>query len=410
MSNHHHNTPCLSSQEMLDYIQGILSSQEQHRIEKHLLDCEFCSDALEGIQLMENPNSLLAIEEELNSEINSITAEKEEENESKVIVFFPWRMAAAIVLIFISTITLWMVIPKNNTQELISEKSVPYPAPSENSIELKQESQGMQVPNEQAAPPSKSQAPTISTREEQNIDVTAESLPAVNENVSDELFSEAPSSPVKEESDMAKAVSKQEVKVPESDPSTSENKQSGTSLSEVDIEQKKSGVHITTSAARQHDAGASEDSNKDDFDDLYKKGIKEYKNKKYTSAITYLEQCTNKPEAMFYTGVSYFLIDNPHLALSKLEKYIQTNQTSYREASFWYMGLSYLKLDNKSAAKQSFENVLPFKGEFEKQAMEMLKVYNSFSRLAFTLHHEKYSIRSSIFSSHPTLFPNFNKQ
>ena len=51
MLNHPQNTPCLSSQEMLDYTQGILSTQEQHRIEKHLLDCEFCSDSLEGIQV-----------------------------------------------------------------------------------------------------------------------------------------------------------------------------------------------------------------------------------------------------------------------------------------------------------------------------------------------------------------------
>ena len=70
MLNHPQNTPCLSSQEMLDYTQGILSTQEQHRIEKHLLDCEFCSDSLEGIQLMKNPNSLLSIEEELNLEID----------------------------------------------------------------------------------------------------------------------------------------------------------------------------------------------------------------------------------------------------------------------------------------------------------------------------------------------------
>ncbi len=374
MSNPPHNTPCLSSQEMLDYTQGILSTQEQHRIEKHLLECEFCSDAMEGVQLMKNPNTLLAIEEELNLEIDSMTSEEEEDSDEKVKVLFPWRMAAAIALIFVSTITLWMVIPKNNTQELMSAKSVAYPAPPEISSEPLQESQMMQVPNEQRAPLSKSQAPTVLEREVQVEDAVAESTPESKEKGNEEIFSAVPAAEAKEESDQATTVSNNEVvKVADEKPSTSENVQSGTSLSEVAVEQKKSAVRTTTSSARQQDAGISDDANKFNTDDLYKKGIKEYKNKKYASAITYLEQCINKPEALFYSGVSYFLIDNPHFALSSLEKYIQTNQAIYREATFWYLGLSYLKLDNKSAAKQSFEKVIPFKGEFEKQAMEMLK-------------------------------------
>lgn len=374
MSNHHQNTPCLSSQEMLDYTQGILSTQEQHRIEKHLLDCEFCSDALEGIQMMKNPNSLLAIEEELNLEIDSMTSEEEEDNDEKVKVLFPWRMAAAIVLIFISTFTLWMVIPKNNTQELMSEKSVAYPAPSEISSEPLQENQEMQVPNEQIKTLSKSQAPAFVEREVQVEDAVTESTPESNQKGNEEIFSAVPAAEAKEENDVETSKSKNEVvKASEADLAASENVQSGTSTSEVAVVQKKSAAQVTTSSARQKDEGASDDSNKFSTDDLYKKGIKEYKNKKYAAAIAYLEQCTNKPEALFYNGVSYFLIDNPHLALSKLEKYIQTNQSTYREAACWYMGLSYLKLDNKSAAKQSFEKVLPFKGEFEKQAMEMLK-------------------------------------
>lgn len=374
MSNHHHNSPCLSSQEMLDYTQGILSTQEQHRIEKHLFECEFCSDAMEGIQLMKNPNSLLSIEEELNLEIDSMTSEEEEDSDDKVKVLFPWRMAAAIALIFVSTLTLWMVIPKNNTQKLMSEKSVAYPTPSEISSEPLQESQVMQVQNEQSAPLSKSQAPTILERELRVEDAVTESTTESKEKVNEEIFSAVPATKAKEESDQATTVSSNEVaKAPEADLNAKKNVQAEMSLSEVAVEQKKSAVQATSPAARQQGAGASDDSNKYNSNDLYKKGINEYKNKKYAAAITFLEQCTNKPEAVFYTGVSYLLIDNPHLALSTLEKYIQTNQAKYREATFWYLGLSYLKLDNKSAAKQSFEKVLPFNGEFEKQAMEMLK-------------------------------------
>jgi hypothetical protein len=369
MSNHPHKSPCLSSQEMLDYTQGILSTQEQHRFEKHLLDCEFCSDALEGIQMMDNPNSLLAIEEELNLEIDAITSEEED---IEVKVLFPWRMAAAIVLIFISTFTLWMVIPKNNTQELASEKLVPYPAPSENSSAPLQESHEMLVANEQLSTPSRNHTPPVLEREVHSKDAVAETpKEKATATATDEVFSST--SIAKEESDAAIPASNNELATAPPINATSDDVKAGASLPEETDAIKKSAARATTSAVRKQSADAGDDSDKFKTDDLYKRGIKEYKNKKYSASIFYLEQCSNKPEALFYSGVSYFLMENPHLALSTLEKYIQTNQSTYREASFWYIGLSCLQVNNKSAAKQSFENVLPFKGEFEKQAMEMLK-------------------------------------
>ncbi|MFN0189022.1 MAG: tetratricopeptide repeat protein [Bacteroidia bacterium] len=371
MSNHHHKSPCLSSQEMLDYTQGILSTHEQHLFEKHLLECEFCSDALEGIQLMNNPNSLLTIEEELNLEIDSITAEEDDED-IEVKVLFPWRMAAAIALIFISTFTLWVVIPKNNMQELVSEKSVAYPAPAENSSAPPQEFQEMQVANEQSAPQSKSQTPTVLEREVPINDAVVES-PDEKMVVTDEAFSSLSKAKSKEESNAATGVTDNEVATAPQVNQTSDNMMSGTILNEKSAERKKAEGRLTTSTAQKQNAEAHDDSDKFNSDDLYKKGITEYKNKKYSAAIYYLEQCTDKPEALFYSGVSYFLMDNPHLALSTLVEYIRTNESPYREASFWYLGLSHLQLNNKSAAKQSFEKVLPFKGEFEKQAIEMLK-------------------------------------
>lgn len=43
------NSSHLSRSEMLDYIDGKLTGTELHRIEHHLTDCEFCSEAVEGL-------------------------------------------------------------------------------------------------------------------------------------------------------------------------------------------------------------------------------------------------------------------------------------------------------------------------------------------------------------------------
>ncbi|MCW3466887.1 anti-sigma factor family protein [Chitinophaga nivalis] len=42
-------TGCPSQQQLLDYVQGKLTAEEQHEVEMHLADCELCSDALEGL-------------------------------------------------------------------------------------------------------------------------------------------------------------------------------------------------------------------------------------------------------------------------------------------------------------------------------------------------------------------------
>ena len=42
---------CLSPDELKSYQSGILSHDKKLDIERHLIDCDFCSDALEGYQM-----------------------------------------------------------------------------------------------------------------------------------------------------------------------------------------------------------------------------------------------------------------------------------------------------------------------------------------------------------------------
>jgi tetratricopeptide (TPR) repeat protein len=377
MSNHSSSAPCLSSQEMLDYTKGILSPIEQHRIEKHLLECEFCADAMEGVEMMTNPKELLNVEEELNFDMDAMISGEEEEQDDKIKVLFPWRIAAAFALILVSTFTLWMIIPKTNVQELALENSQPYPAPEEAASETILQNREMQVPNEQSAPTvaknnAKTEAPAIMQMET----TVSETVTAEKDVQADEVFSsQLATEPQSVNEGNEKALDNTLAKA-QKEERDDELKTKSMTMSEVAVASKKQSARAASSVEAQEEAATMRDnydSYKVNTDELYKRGIKEYKNKKYALAISHFEKCSDKAKARFYEGVSYFLIENPHLALTNLEKYIQTNQPQYREASYWYSGLSYLKLGNKVAAKQAFEKVLPFKGEFEKQATEMLK-------------------------------------
>lgn len=62
---------CPSHQQLKDYFENKLSGKEKHLIEEHLIDCEMCTDELEGISFMKDPEKLDAIIEGINSNLNT---------------------------------------------------------------------------------------------------------------------------------------------------------------------------------------------------------------------------------------------------------------------------------------------------------------------------------------------------
>jgi len=52
-----HSENHLTARQMQDYLSGNLSDAEMHRIEKHMLGCDFCAEAMEGLETMEDPTT-----------------------------------------------------------------------------------------------------------------------------------------------------------------------------------------------------------------------------------------------------------------------------------------------------------------------------------------------------------------
>ncbi|CAN5638561.1 hypothetical protein BH11BAC1_BH11BAC1_09040 [soil metagenome] len=55
----------LTTGQMLNYLRHNISREEKHLVERHITDCEFCSDALEGLKKLEADASMLTITAEL---------------------------------------------------------------------------------------------------------------------------------------------------------------------------------------------------------------------------------------------------------------------------------------------------------------------------------------------------------
>ncbi len=69
MKNLHHHifseTTCISKETMLKFINKQLSQKELHDVQKHLIGCDFCSEALEGMQHAKNPSVLFNIDHKI---------------------------------------------------------------------------------------------------------------------------------------------------------------------------------------------------------------------------------------------------------------------------------------------------------------------------------------------------------
>src|SRR4051812_24273827 len=86
---------CISEENLIAYVKGTLNPRMQHEIEKHLLDCEMCSDALDGLMLLDSPEDISEITNTINAEID----ERISASQTKIRVMFPWQMAAAFALL-----------------------------------------------------------------------------------------------------------------------------------------------------------------------------------------------------------------------------------------------------------------------------------------------------------------------
>lgn len=108
---------CLTTGMLLKYIKGELSGLEMNQVERHLAGCEMCSDELEGLSIMENPEKIDQISHELNQRIDLITTTPKKE--------IPYlgmyiRLAASIIIILgISTVIYFMAFRK--TTEILPD-------------------------------------------------------------------------------------------------------------------------------------------------------------------------------------------------------------------------------------------------------------------------------------------------
>ncbi|MCF8298500.1 MAG: hypothetical protein K9J13_13210 [Saprospiraceae bacterium] len=116
-------TGCLSDEVLHKYLMNELSKEEKHLVEKHLVDCEICSDVLEGMSLVGDYKSVATIITDINSDIKSyIEKPKPKSRVIKLNSWIPYVAAAAILLFIISIFYLRQDL--NENQIIVAEKAI----------------------------------------------------------------------------------------------------------------------------------------------------------------------------------------------------------------------------------------------------------------------------------------------
>jgi tetratricopeptide (TPR) repeat protein len=329
---------CLSLEEMQAYIDGSLKGADLNRVERHLLDCEMCEDALEGLK--NSPNATANIDL-IDEAIDRMT-------ESKPKVIFPWKIAAAFALIFASTLTLWLVIPKNDENKL-AEKSVDSnqqlinsdqsvvaepTSPTSTSNSIPAQDQAQQNGNSSSAPAAGSPTPQVTTsrmamevspNKNSREDVVADEVAEKTQGfaVSQEEALEPQMAPPVEISKKAKADNVKEEKV------------------NVAEAEKFSSAKMYESAPAVTMAAKDVKANKIATDEFLNSGIKELEKGEY-----------KKAEQIF---ISYLAMESPK-----------------RDQAYWYLSKIYIHQKDNSKAKKMLNAVIKENKSFVKEAQEAL--------------------------------------
>lgn len=119
-------TDCLSEQTLFDYIDKKLSAKESHVVERHLLSCELCSDAIEGLEILKDRSRISTIKSEINKRVSV------PQKETKVISInykIVLSIAASILLLVGGVFFFNLLNNKNEMAALKQDETVLPPPP-----------------------------------------------------------------------------------------------------------------------------------------------------------------------------------------------------------------------------------------------------------------------------------------
>jgi hypothetical protein len=100
-----HLNPDIDQETLLLYLQGKLSAEKQHELEMKMLDNDFETDAMEGLQNMSDTQNVSFLVEQLNRDLRKRTTQKKSRREKLRLKSDPWIWVAILILLLLIVIS-----------------------------------------------------------------------------------------------------------------------------------------------------------------------------------------------------------------------------------------------------------------------------------------------------------------
>jgi hypothetical protein len=100
-------SPDSNQETLLKYLKEQLDKEEQHKLEKHLLDDDFENDAVEGLQSIENKQGIELTVAALNRDLKKRTEKKKREREKREIKP-QWALYFSILILLIIIVLIYI--------------------------------------------------------------------------------------------------------------------------------------------------------------------------------------------------------------------------------------------------------------------------------------------------------------
>lgn len=101
----------IDQETLLLYLQGKLSEEKKHEVEKKIMDNEFAEEAMEGLQQFKNKSDISVLVEQLNHDLRSKLTKKKKRREKLKLKEQPW-VYLVILMIIILVIISYIIIHK----------------------------------------------------------------------------------------------------------------------------------------------------------------------------------------------------------------------------------------------------------------------------------------------------------
>ena len=101
--------PEIDQETLMLYLQGKLTAEKQHELEQQMMEGDFESDALEGLQAVKDKQRLLGIVDQLNYDLKKKTKQRKQRSERLKLKSDPSLWIAIVIFLLLIVISYFII-------------------------------------------------------------------------------------------------------------------------------------------------------------------------------------------------------------------------------------------------------------------------------------------------------------